>query len=148
MDFEYVATQDVSNRSEARREPHETRETTLIRKIGKKAGQSGRLGPKPNDQPTKLHQPNPEIFQPIESMDTFLDETAETVLPSKINDIRGKIIKTVSIKTVEEEPSGEGEYLEAGEDTVSQDVPALMETFEEEPCGEGRERGEETTAQV
>ena len=75
-------------------------------------------------------------------------DTAETALPSKNNDIRGKIIKTVSIKTVEEEPSGEEEYLEAGKDTVSQDVPAPMETFEEEPCGEGGEKGEETTAQV
>ena len=55
---------------------------------------------------------------------------------------------TPTIETVEEEPSGEGEYLEAGEDTVSQDVPALMETVEEKPAGEGGEKGEETTAQV
>ena len=75
-------------------------------------------------------------------------DTAETALPSKNNDIRGKIIKTVPMETVGEEPSGEGEYLEAAEDTVSQDVPALMETVEEKPAGEGGEKGEETTAQV
>ena len=34
-------------------------------------------------------------------------ETAETAMPSNINDIRGKMIKTVPM-----ELSGEGEYLE------------------------------------
>ena len=130
MDFEDVATQDaITNISESSQELR-----------GKTARLSKRTPTKINDirgksvpMETVDEEPAEDIAIPdaITTRSQEPQETAETAMPSNINDIRGKMIKTVPM-----ELSGEGEYLEAAEDTVSQDVPAPLETVEEEPAGE------------
>ena len=143
MDFEDVATQDaITNISESSQELR-----------GKTARLSKRTPTKINDirgksvpMETVDEEPAEDIAIPdaITTRSQEPQETAETAMPSNINDIRGKMIKTVPM-----ELSGEGEYLEAAEDTVSQDVPAPMETVEEELSGEGEylEAAEDTVSQ-